>query len=141
MGEYLRNEEQWEGDRSRDYDFNGLKKKIKRTCSFLIFNFLFCRNEILIKPSFLIMHTPAHDEARLVLRRIPRRLTNEREINRLLEIVTMDVMNVSRRKPGTYTQNKDKNTLCSGKATKLLFFFASLILAFLRRVSRVINSD
>lgn len=74
----------------------------------------------LIKPSFLIMHTPAHDEARLVLHRIPRRLTNEREINGLLEIVTMDVMNVSR-KPGTYTQNKDKSTFCSGKVTKLLF--------------------
>lgn len=50
-------------------------------------------------------------------------VTNEREINRLLEIVTIDVTNVSH-KPGIYihTHTKQcKSTVYSRKVTKLLF--------------------
>lgn len=43
------------------------------------------------------------------------------KLNRLLEIVTIGVTNVSH-KLGVYTQNEDKNTLRSRKMTTWLLF-------------------
>lgn len=74
----------------------------------------------LINETFVFNYAHARSEARLVLHLV---VTNEREINRLLEIVTIDVTNVSH-KPGIYihTHTKQcKSTVYSRKVTKLLF--------------------